>query len=47
MVLCKMWRMDSLDTADNERAYCKCVMYDFDKNEDCPYFVDRRIDNEI
>lgn len=33
--------------ADNEYTCCKCVMYDFDKNEDCPYFVDRRIDNEI
>lgn len=21
---------------------CGCCEYDFDKNEDCPYFVDRR-----
>lgn len=34
-------------TEDDEHACCKCVIHDFDKNEDCPYFVDRRIDNEI
>lgn len=27
--------------------YDKCVAYNFDYNEDCPYFVDRGIDDEI
>lgn len=34
-------------TEDDDSACCKCVIHDFDEYEDCPYFVDRRIDSEI
>lgn len=32
---------------DDGRSYCKCVAYDFDYNEDCPYFVDKETDDEV
>lgn len=28
-------------------SHCKCVAYDFDDNEDCPYFVDKETDDEV
>lgn len=48
---CKHDECHSIDMCDkkcpiytdcSEYSHCKCVVYDFDKNEDCPYFVDRR-----
>lgn len=28
--------------ADSDVSYCKCVAYDFDYREDCPYFVSKK-----
>lgn len=27
---------------DGDISYCKCVAYDFDYREDCPYFVNKK-----
>lgn len=51
---CKHDECHSIDMCDkkcpmytdcSEYSHCKCVVYDFDYNEDCPYFEEAT--NEI